>query len=434
MTPVHPRVLFFVFGFPPDFSGATLQTIELARALRRRGVLSSFLAETYDRALPAVSAHDGFLVRRIVRRGDRSVHRFGAALARAIAARAGEFDVLWFGGNPGEFWTTAWATLAARLLGKRVLVELNMEFYDGDPLRIRGTRFETAKAGVARLVECYLPNSPAVLRGFPADLVGPRAELLPYGVDLERFRPAHSRDEVVRWREALALPLDRKVVCAVGAVTRRKNTDFVLRAWRRICDRSTSPPLLVWLGPLMTEDRECHDASWVRAVLDDSRSGALAGNVRFPGHIERPELYLRAADAFVFASRQEGSPSVVREALASGLPVVALELPGITDELVRPGENGYLVRPQDREAFRAWQEGPFAEERALEELTLHLVSVLHDPSLARSLSRAARSDAVARFSIEARAARVLELVSGQARAEEPRTSESARSLAAEVGS
>src|SRR5206468_3780701 len=131
----------------------------------------------------------------------------------------------------------AFAASAAKLLGKRVLVELNMEFYDGDPLRIRGTRLEATKKWIASTVEKFLPNSTAIMKSFPFDLVGDRAELLPYGVDLARFSPAASREEARASRVALGLPLDRKVVCAVGAVTRRKNPDFVLRAWKRVCER-----------------------------------------------------------------------------------------------------------------------------------------------------------------------------------------------------
>ena len=73
-----------------------------------RGIESSFLAETYDESLPTHEVHEGFSVERVLRHGDRSVHRFGAELARRIAAKASSFDALWFNGNPGEFWTTAW--------------------------------------------------------------------------------------------------------------------------------------------------------------------------------------------------------------------------------------------------------------------------------------------------------------------------------------
>ncbi|MEZ0229753.1 MAG: glycosyltransferase family 4 protein, partial [Planctomycetota bacterium] len=405
-----PRVLFWVFGFPPDFSGATLQTIELAKALRARGVRSSFLAETYDASLPRASVEDGFVVRRILRQSG-SLHRFGLSLAWNVLKRAGDFDALFFVGNPGEFWTTAYATSAARMLGKRVFVELNMEFYDGDPLRIRGTRLEATKKWIASKVEKFLPNSSAIARSFPFDLVGDRCELLPYGVDLGRFSPAVSREEARASRVALGLPVDRKVVVAVGAVSRRKNPDFVLRAWRRVCERmKTRPPLLVWVGPAMTIDRENHDGSWVRALVEQADRGALAGNVRFVGHKDRPEEFLRAADAFAFASRQEGSPSVVREALACALPTVALELPGITDELIDDGRNGFLVPVSDRVRFQEWATAEYEDERALETFSDRLVRVLEDPSLAMVLGAKAQETAVRRFSIDARADRVLALL------------------------
>jgi glycosyltransferase involved in cell wall biosynthesis len=410
-----PRVLFFVFGFPPDFSGATLQTIELAKALRARGVRSSFLAETYRAELPPVSLEQGFVVRRVHREADGSVHRFGAALAWNIVKNARDFDVLFFCGNPGEFWTTAYAASAARLTGKRVLVELNMEFYDGDPLRIRGTRLEGTKKWIGSKVERFLPNSSAIMKAFPFDLVGDKAELLPYGVDLARFAPATSRDEVRAARLALGLPLDRKVVCAVGAVTRRKNPDFVLRAWRQVCeDLGARPPLLVWIGPAMTESRETHDGEWVRALLARAAKAPLAETVLFAGHQEHPELYLRAADAFVFASRQEGSPSVIREALACGLPSVALDLPGITDELIEDGRNGFVVPVADRARFQAWQEGEYRDERAVTSFAERVVRILEDPSLALLLGTKAQEAAARRFSIDARADRVLAILAGKA--------------------
>jgi len=404
------RVLFFVFGFPPDFSGAAIQTIELAKALRARGVRSSFLAETYDEGLPHVTVSHGFTVRRVLRGRDGSVHRFGAALAWNVLRRASDFSVLYFGGNPGEFWTTAYATAAARLAGKRVLVELNMD-YDGDPLRIRGTRLEATKKWLGSSVERYLPNSGAILRRFPVDLVGDNVELFPYGVDLARFAPTASRQQALALRACLGLPVDRKVVVAVGAVTRRKNPDLVLRAWQRVCERlGTRPPLLVWVGPAMTEDREGHDAAWVKDLIASADRPPLQGLVRFVGHTDTPEDYLRAADAFVFASRQEGSPSVVREALACGLPCVALELPGITDELIEDGRNGFLVRVPDQGRFQAWQLGAFDDPRVKDELVHKLSRVLEDPPLALLLGAKARETALRRFSIDARADRLVEIL------------------------
>ena len=59
----------------------------------------------------------------------------------------------------------------------------------------------------------------------------------------------------------------------------------------------------------------------------------------------------RGASLFVFPSRHEGMPNAVLEAMASGLPVVASRIAG-NEELVVPGETGFLVPPEDPDALR----------------------------------------------------------------------------------
>jgi glycosyltransferase involved in cell wall biosynthesis len=60
------------------------------------------------------------------------------------------------------------------------------------------------------------------------------------------------------------------------------------------------------------------------------------------------ELY-RAADVFVLASRAEGLPNALLEAMASGLACVATDIPGSRDALAHGG--GLLVAAEDRDAL-----------------------------------------------------------------------------------
>jgi glycosyltransferase involved in cell wall biosynthesis len=62
------------------------------------------------------------------------------------------------------------------------------------------------------------------------------------------------------------------------------------------------------------------------------------------------EQILAASDVFVLPSFREGTPRVITEAMASGLPVVATNIAGIPEQ-VAEGENGYLVPPGDGEAL-----------------------------------------------------------------------------------
>jgi len=59
---------------------------------------------------------------------------------------------------------------------------------------------------------------------------------------------------------------------------------------------------------------------------------------------------LESADVFVHCSDNEGLPVAISEALSAGLPVVASNVGGIPD-LVREGENGFLVGPDDHAQF-----------------------------------------------------------------------------------
>jgi hypothetical protein len=82
---------------------------------------------------------------------------------------------------------------------------------------------------------------------------------------------------------------------------------------------------------------------WLRAALE---AAGLAERTRFLGFVPReamPGVY-RRADVLVHPSHFEGQSNTVLEAMASGLAVVASDIPGCA-ELVRPGESGARVPP-----------------------------------------------------------------------------------------
>jgi len=102
------------------------------------------------------------------------------------------------------------------------------------------------------------------------------------------------------------------------------------------------------------------------------------GEVRFAGFVDRAslsKLYAGAHCVVLAARRGEGLPNVLLEAMAWGRPVIATPVAGVR-ELVRDGDNGLLVPPDDAKALRA----------ALDRLA-------HDPALADRLGAAARRTA-----------------------------------------
>lgn len=156
-------------------------------------------------------------------------------------------------------------------------------------------------------------------------------------------------------RKLLGLPADGFVVGWVGRVSREKGPDVLLSSLPEI----EIPRLQV---SIIGTGRE--RPALERRVMELG----LESVVSFHGLIpDAAELY-RAFDVFVLSSRTEGTPISLFEAIGAGIPVVATKVGGVPD-VVRHGEDGLLVPPEDPAALagavRSVYEDPSAaQERA----------------------------------------------------------------------
>ena len=127
-------------------------------------------------------------------------------------------------------------------------------------------------------------------------------------------------------RDALELPSDAKVVINVGYADMRKGFDIFAKIARDICE-SHHDFYFVWIGD-GTEEVQ-------RWLLPHFAHGDFADRIRLTGYTAEIDQYYAIADVFFLTSREDPFPSVVMEAMAVGLPVVAFEGSGGTVELVR---------------------------------------------------------------------------------------------------
>jgi glycosyltransferase involved in cell wall biosynthesis len=89
----------------------------------------------------------------------------------------------------------------------------------------------------------------------------------------------------------------------------------------------------------------------------------LEERIVLPGHVQSLTEVLRRSAVFVCSSRSEGFPTVVLEAMAAGVPVVASNVGGVP-ELVADGVNGLLFDSEDHEQLATLIEGLLTDRGA----------------------------------------------------------------------
>lgn len=153
--------------------------------------------------------------------------------------------------------------------------------------------------------------------------------VIPNGVDLELFRPA--ADTRVAERRRLGLDPDSVVIGYVGRLHRRKGVGELAELAHRLRVEMPQVRLVVaGPGPLRRQLEQRADSDNGIVVLDPVDEAGVA-------------RLLAALDVFVCLSAGESFGLAVLEAMASGLPVVALHRWGVR-RLVQDGVTGWLAR------------------------------------------------------------------------------------------
>jgi len=164
---------------------------------------------------------------------------------------------------------------------------------------------------------------------------------IPNGVDTSLFTLLDKNES----RKKLGIPYHIKMILSVGYLIKRKGFHKIIQALPSIVNQHPDTLLYIVGG----EGRELSFGNELKRM---AYSLSLADRVKFVGSRPNEELvyWYNAADVFCLASDGEGSPNVVMEALACGLPVVASSVgsvPDILDESVW----GYCVNPSDIAGF-----------------------------------------------------------------------------------
>jgi len=193
-----------------------------------------------------------------------------------------------------------------------------------------------------------------------------RFEIVPLGLDLERFRSTDRAEA----RERLGLPADAVIVVMVGRLVPIKRVDRLVRVFAALHQRRPDARLYV-IG----------DGSERAPAEAQAAAAGLGDTVTFCGWRSDTATWYAAADFVALSSDNEGTPLALIEAAAAGRPAAATAVGGVAD-VVADGVTGLLA--------------PASDEAALAEAMFRLAD---DPELRARLG-AAGPQAAERFGIE----------------------------------
>ncbi|MFY9985443.1 MAG: glycosyltransferase family 4 protein [Chthoniobacterales bacterium] len=165
-------------------------------------------------------------------------------------------------------------------------------------------------------------------------------QVVPNGINTDLFRPDPERRSKV------------PTLLSVGRLHAQKNVGYLLNLVSAIKGKTQIRAQIIGDGP----ERSNLEATAAALGITDC--------VQFSGWLSREavrEAY-QSATFLVHASSYEGMSNVILEALASGLPVVASQIPGNT-ELIQDGANGFLFDPASNPAQLADRISPLFQDQ-----------------------------------------------------------------------
>jgi glycosyltransferase involved in cell wall biosynthesis len=163
--------------------------------------------------------------------------------------------------------------------------------------------------------------------------------VVPWGADPSIFSPALRDSE---YRKTRGYPIDATIIIALGRMVHKKGFDQLIKIWPQIVAKHENAFLIIGGdGP-------------IKKILEDHIREQNISGVSLPGKIPWNEVPFLLANSNVFVlpsirdqhGNEDGLPTVLLEAMASGLPVVTSSIGGVP-LVIKDYNNGILIDPGD---------------------------------------------------------------------------------------
>ena len=369
MSPSKPDVVIVTNVYFPTLGGITTYVQVLSKELIRRG------HDVFICAIPDA----------ITRREERIRSRMARRLVH-------ELTVLVF------TLSTILRILVLKLKGRKVVVHSQSASFClgvavmAKPLGVRAIHtFHSPIGGCTPRLKAFLPFVDAVVcvseehrQEYSSKCGIPEyTPLIPGGIDTDLFAPFEDgskknlREEVLK---PLGIPdTNGPIVLFISRIIKEKGVIVLLDASKKIQEK-LGTVMFILVGPLDQTLAQSHQMKEIKDKIQSSVNVHVTGNMPY----ERLSSLYKISDILALPSLiAEGSPMVVVEAMASGLPVVATRAGGLGSR-VADNVTGRLISQGD-----------------VNELANTIVALLKDPERMKTMGRKAREIALERYSVGA---------------------------------
>jgi len=307
------KIAILVGAFPPKWlSGVEIVTYNLADQLTQRGN-EVHVITSQDDNLPDLSKECGFYVHRVARLRIRIIGMIPFWVRMYLQLRKIKPDVVHSQTTP--YGVPAW-------VAKKTLKTPYIVWGHGSDIYFAGTLLSMISKPILQNADAVLALTEDMKKEMQR--VCPREiSVIPNGISLERFRVSSGCREEKSTR----------TVIFVGRLHPVKGVQYLIEAMAIVHQKIPDIKLVI-----VGDGTE-------RPILEKRvRELDLNECIQFLGQVSQEKMpdIMHQADILVLPSLSEGFPTVILEAMAGGLPIIATSVRGIPD-IIDEGINGYLV-------------------------------------------------------------------------------------------
>jgi len=389
---------------PPNFSGAGVLAYEYALRLYKRNKLAFILTEKSEPTIKGVrfefkrfkklSSNMVVTVPRDVNEGKiRTKNKVKYFIPFAMWQISLLYSIFWrMFQNRNSFkivhcigassWLNLYSVLVGKFLGKKTVLEMQLLGSD-DPVSLKKSPnilIGNFCSWLFSKADIIISISPALTKAYKfSGMPIEKLKEVPNTVDINKFYPIN-RNEKINMRKRLGFEQNHIIILCVGAIIKRKGIDLLIKSFARYINKYSFNATLVLIGPTAKNKENLQFYNKMKKLAKDLN---IERHIIFTGTRDNIDEYMKISDLFVFLSRNEGFGTVLIEAMSTGLPVIALNIPGITEYIIQNGVDGIILYEENSD-----------------KVALTIEKILSNQNVYNSISINSRKTAISRFSTE----------------------------------